>query len=193
MGNDDSRKLMTRRVDQIISLVMLAAAIFSISLWVRSYCSVDRVKWCSGASFRSVTSDRGRLSLSGGRDPYTYTDSEGLRVEHFRELQTAVLDRGERRNSHLFGFVWLVSDGGLSPASPGSFIVFPARWVVSIPIWVVATLFGLRPALLANRFFRRQRYLSRAEAGLCPGCGYDLRATPGRCPECGVETGAGRT
>ena len=42
-----------------------------------------------------------------------------------------------------------------------------------LPVAIVATL-------------RHRRVASRAERGLCPSCGYDLRATPGRCPECGA-------
>ena len=53
--------------------------------------------------------------------------------------------------------------------------------LMAYPLWVV---WGARARrVLADREYHRQRYAEAA--GVCPGCGYDLRASPGRCPECG--------
>jgi hypothetical protein len=52
-------------------------------------------------------------------------------------------------------------------------------WSVVLPIWVPLLLTGMASALLWRAHFRK------ADALLCPDCGYDLRATPYRCPECG--------
>jgi hypothetical protein len=60
----------------------------------------------------------------------------------------------------------------------------------SAPLWALALLLGVTPPLFRDLGAQRRRRLERA--GLCPGCGYDLRATPGRCPECGTPAaGAG--
>ena len=56
---------------------------------------------------------------------------------------------------------------------------------VLMPFWAVTVLFGILPSHAAWRWVRRRRASARVAAGLCPGCGYDLRGTPGRCPECG--------
>jgi hypothetical protein len=57
-----------------------------------------------------------------------------------------------------------------------------ARDSVIAPLWSVAALAGVMPALWCVLVFRNR---SRRLAGLCPTCNYDLRATPARCPECG--------
>ena len=56
-----------------------------------------------------------------------------------------------------------------------------------VPLWAVALPAAVMPALWV---WRRLNARSRRAAGLCPGCGYDLRATPGRCPECGTASAA---
>ena len=56
-------------------------------------------------------------------------------------------------------------------------------WLLYQLMFAASAAAGLVCVLLIWRTARvRQRRLA---AGLCPGCGYDLRATPGGCPECG--------
>ena len=59
--------------------------------------------------------------------------------------------------------------------------------VLGVPLWLLAVLLTVPPvAWLVRRLSARRR----RRAGLCPGCGYDLRASRqfGRCPECGRGT-----
>ena len=65
----------------------------------------------------------------------------------------------------------------------------PPQWgyfsdtrILVIPYWfpLVLSLTPLVP------IWRRARRAAKVRAGVCLGCGYDLRATPERCPECGI-------
>ena len=62
-------------------------------------------------------------------------------------------------------------------------LVEKSRWLM-IPDWLLATVFGVPPAVAAIRLWRTHR--RRRRIGHCRRCGYDLRATPARCPECGA-------
>lgn len=59
----------------------------------------------------------------------------------------------------------------------------------SVPFWFIAFISILPPA---RWYLGRRREGRTCRAGLCPGCGYDLRATPDRCPECGSTPVAAR-
>ena len=56
----------------------------------------------------------------------------------------------------------------------------------AVPHWVLAVVLGVPVAWWVWTGFERRRARRRAAAGLCRGCGYDLRASPDRCPECGL-------
>lgn len=74
----------------------------------------------------------------------------------------------------------------------GSAFWSPPRYVKFVVLLLVGgvavLLCNLAMALLRAMFRSRREYLRsrRADAGLCAGCGYDLRAANDRCPECGT-------
>jgi hypothetical protein len=59
-------------------------------------------------------------------------------------------------------------------------------WVIDLPYWSVALVSGVLPLTAMMRLRRTRLHKSRAAAGCCAACGYDVRASSDRCPECGA-------
>lgn len=78
--------------------------------------------------------------------------------------------------SEVFGFAW----GGDGTTSIGR------NNIIVMPYWFVLLVIALATMPSAIGVRRERRRGRRARAGLCIGCGYDIRGIDGRCPECGL-------
>ncbi len=179
----------------MLSLVLCAA---TVALWVRSYDALRVVTRTRVVDGRTLVTDRamvgkGRVLLFRYRVHW----ERGVRAAATRPLDGLVRQATATRLAmepvdrvdHLpprWGAAlvprWVPPGVGWgSQVLPTNYPTY-STWVV-VPCWAVGLAAALLPGLrIAAAYGRRTRH----RAGLCPGCGYDLRATPDRCPECGT-------
>jgi hypothetical protein len=94
------------------------------------------------------------------------------------------IDGGHQTWFGLLGFKWC--RGSIDGAKTGVFRRGSKAWLEAVvPLWSLALMTSLLPAVRVAAGVRRRRARRALAAGVCRHCGYDLRATPNRCPECG--------
>jgi hypothetical protein len=178
---------MKRRLLNLLTVLSLLLCVTAAMLWVRSYFAADVLLRTVGRENTTYTigyikSGRGtlyaqRLNYPEARDEGALAGPRGWR------RQSAALSASEVQDVDA-PLAWM--DGGyrlgrygygcLKGASiPQSRLAFP-HWA----------LLAVTLPLPATRLVRLGIKRSRARAGRCRMCGYDLRATPDRCPECGT-------
>lgn len=81
---------------------------------------------------------------------------------------------------------WRFAGFGVFKTSIRHYVELPAStgYAVAIPHWFLM-LITIAPG--ARRWLVNRRRQARRAAGVCEGCGYDLRESPERCPECGRD------
>ena len=151
-------------------------------LWVRSHYKSDVLAIFLRQGYASgLVSDRGKAVVFhtnisfGDRRAFTY-DRLTMPNEEFDDLRTMLY--------HTPPLPTPVVGTLIGRKGPDAFEMLPGSkyQYVGIPYWMLAVLCGL-PLLLGLRtFWLRRKW---GTAGICGGCGYDLRATTDRCPECG--------
>ena len=180
------------KVLKVVSLALLAAV---GAVWVRSHVAQDSFDWerveqrgdyrvvskyvvhtyrggceVAGSVYGEGRGEERAASAALAPGPLAWVSGPPRPSFHFPRRPMTVANR--------LGF--LVDNDGVRRDALRD--TFRGGWMVAVPFWIVALAAGVLPgADLLGRLRRR----GRSRAGLCPGCGYDLRATPGRCPECG--------
>ena len=160
---------MRRRPAHVARILSLLLCAVILAVWARSYWLHDSWNWSTPSGRAGFDSYRGQFS--GGQ--VVVTPDVMRRVPRGHIFTTSPADpaiTGMPEASRSFaGFAVMYAK------TPGM-----QAWDARVPYWFLA-LIAAMPS--ATHLYRRRR--SRRRAGLCAGCGYDLRATPTRCPECG--------
>jgi hypothetical protein len=155
------------------TFLSLLLCVATVVMWVRSYRTIDDVRYVVGAPpLPSVSyfanSAGGGLSLDRFVRTVPSTQTTGRVPTGFSARQGTPRYRPPVNR---LGF------GGEVRRGP-----FGVQYEAVVPYYAIGATTALVPALA---LWRRVRW-SRPRDGFCPTCGYDLRATPDRCPECGT-------
>jgi hypothetical protein len=158
-----------RHLFNLLAGISLLLWVATIAMWVRSYWFADAIQ-LNRPAWREVATYKGRLYLSGSPNN-TYS---------FPMFASEAVTVSSSWSYDLPDYNLIVLRWGGQRGEPSCRWFTRGYGFIGVPLWVVAILTAITPALKIRR-----RY-SRAYVGLCATCGYDLRATPDRCPECGT-------
>jgi hypothetical protein len=186
---------MRRRLLTFATVLSLVLACAAILLWARSYWVSDAATFTrhSGPAVSStVWSTSGYLALHRLEPaaPRTFPSNDpppGWSYQHVPAQHNNPSRFLRSRYSHSQMGVtnhdrtWTPRDGPFANTRERAWL---------LPYWMPTAALLALPLVRLLTSGRRRRRASRAAAGLCAACGYDLRghASGQRCPECGAMT-----
>ena len=166
---------MRRRAWDLVAVVSLVLFLTTAVMWVSSYWWYDELGVMAGRQLFSVNSAAGDSSWIWDTDyfgdPRRYARRQPLTDSMYAQGMGHYLEHR---------FAGFAARYRFDPSGSGrGGTMFR---VLVVPYWFLLGVTAAAPAWWLAVTRRRRRRLA---AGLCTGCGYDLRASTGRCPECG--------
>ena len=183
---------MRARLMNVAVVLSLLTCLAAGALWTRSHRVLDMMGWTGVGAGAGVVASRGQVSVrlstyrvrppvSDGWWHHVQSRPSRLAVPHGASTRTLGSDSDTYTSRE-----WGAAGFGVRHNSNSN----GTSVFLLVPHWSFLALGAILPVIWTVRCHRRWRARRREDAGLCPGCGYDLRATPGRCPECGAEPSA---
>ena len=179
---------MRRLLFNLAAAVSLVLCVAAAAAWVGSYFRAHSYRYATDRSAGGLWVQQGALCVTyvaTGMHPRYRGRFHATHPPDYPRSAVRQAYRGNALQRAGFRFERDETVGGFS----SSFIGYgQPTYQIELPLWSCAAATSFLPlvALLRRRGLRR-----RANAGLCPACGYDCRATPHRCPECGRHAPAG--
>ncbi len=176
---------MLRRLFNFLSVVSLLLCVATCGLWVRSYSTVDLIRYIgeeseAGSKSYFLSSTTGRIQLScyvEADPPGPFAVAGGSRLPN--EVSFSHWDSRAKR--FRLPSDRLLNQIGFDARSKDQLLGTDYTVVVPYYAFVMAAF-----AVGAIAYLRRRLLVRSQTIGRCSACGYNLSASPERCPECGA-------
>jgi hypothetical protein len=175
-------------------VIGLVAFLFlaTVGLWIESHRTSYKLQHCSYVVQRTAEH---HLRVTGGTTSGLAIEKGGVHIftaevpDPLPFTSDVPINQWylQRRKAQAYP---LVTSNGTAPNLGFRYDYFPRSqygygWDVIFPFRALAFLLGIVLIILCRKPFRQWQARKRAEASMCPYCGYDVRACRDRCAECG--------
>ena len=190
---------MRQTLFNLASILSLLLLITCAILWPRSHFAQDDFRFPPTADHALIGSEKDSASqiiLSSTKGKFQVLSSQphweklpptGHTSSEPGEIFSLTPDRPVDTQFQFAGIEYFNRPRHTYKEGDSTFTLWAFRYL-TLPYWLLTTLFAILPIFWTLHLRRRIRARSRLKRGLCPACGYDLRSSKDRCPECGQLT-----